>query len=263
MKVRESIDQIDRALGGVGIETIIERRREPSRDDRRARKAVVPRDRHSFPIETGRNPVEEVGPVHVVLDVFLARPDDFDRAVDMLRDLHGANDAIGFEPPAKPAADQMIVDHDLVQRQAGGLGSRRLGSRDGLAADPDFAAVLAEMNRAVHRLHCRVRQERDLVGRLDLGDAGRHGRIAIADVLRNRAWIERRLFELARNLLCVELGVRPVVPFDHQRRQPFLGSAHMIGHDGDGVIEPYDLAHALDGLGRRVIDALQPTTEDG
>jgi hypothetical protein len=147
---------------------------------------VVPGDRHPFPIETGRHPVEPIRPVHVVLDVFLARPDDLDGAVDMLCDLNGANDAIDLEPPAKPAADQMIVDHDLVQRQAGGLGSRRLGSRDGLGADPDLAAVLAEMNRAVHRLHCRVRQERDLVGGLDLADGARHSLIAVADVLRNR-----------------------------------------------------------------------------
>ena len=137
-------------------------------------------------VETGRNSVEPIGPVHVVLDVFLARPDDFDGAVDMLRDLDGANDAIDLQPPAKAAADQMIVDHDLVQWQAGGLRRCGLGARDDLGADPDFAAVLADMNCAVHRLHCRVREERDLVGRLDLGDGARHSLVDVADVLRNR-----------------------------------------------------------------------------
>ena len=197
--VREGIDQIDRAFGGVGVETIVERRREPSRDDRGAREAMVPGDRHSFLIETGGHPVEEIGPIHVVLDVFLAGPDDLDGTVDMLGDLDGASDAIDLQPPAKAAADQMIVDHDLVQRQAGGLRRRRLGARDGLAADPDFAAVLADMNRAVHRLHRRVREERNLIGRLDLGDGARHGLVDIADVLRNRPRIERRLFELAHD----------------------------------------------------------------
>ena len=118
-----------------------------------------------------------------------------------LRDLDGANDAVDLQPPAKAAADQMIVDHDLVQRQACGLRRRRLGARDDLAADPDFAAVLADMNRAVHRLHGRVREERNLVGRLDLGDGARHGLVDIADILRNRPRIERRLFELARDLV--------------------------------------------------------------
>ena len=118
-----------------------------------------------------------------------------------MRDLNRASDAIDLEPAAEAAADQMIVDHDLVQRQAGGLRGRRLGARDGLVADPDFAAVLADMDRAVHRLHRRVREERNLVGRLDLGDGARHRLVDIADVLRNRPRIERRLFELGRDVV--------------------------------------------------------------
>ena len=82
--VRKGIDEIDRAFGRVGVETVVEGRRQPSRDDRGAREAMVPGDRHALLIETGRDPVEPIGPVHVVLDVFLAGPDDFHRAVDML-----------------------------------------------------------------------------------------------------------------------------------------------------------------------------------
>ena len=47
------IDQIDRAFGGVGIETILERRREVSCEDRGACETMVPRHRHAFSIETG------------------------------------------------------------------------------------------------------------------------------------------------------------------------------------------------------------------
>ena len=118
------------------------------------------------------------------------------------------------------------------------------------------------MDGAVHRLYRRVREERNLVGRLDLGDGARHGLVDIADSLRDRARIERRLFELGRDRLSVELGVWPVVPFDRQRRQPLLRSPHMVGHDRDGVVEPYDLTHALDGLGRRIIQVLHATAED-
>ena len=207
--VREGIDQIDRAFGGVGIETIVERRRKPSRDDRGAREAMVPGDRHSLLVETGGDAVEEIGPVHVVLDIFLAGPHDLHRAVDLLRDLDGASDAVDLQPPAKAAADQMIVDHDLVQRQAGGLRRRRLGARDDLVADPDFAAVLADMNRAVHRLHGRVREERNLVGRLDLGDGARHGLVDVADILRHRPGLERRLFEFARDVSVLSLACGP------------------------------------------------------
>ena len=71
-------------------------------------------------------------------------------------------------------------------RQAGGLRRCGLDARDDLQADPDFAAVLADSNGAVDRLHCRAREERNLVGHLDLGGGGRHGLADIADILRNR-----------------------------------------------------------------------------
>ena len=54
MKIWERIDQIDRTICGVGVETILESRGEPSRKDRGAREAMVPGDRHSFLIESGR-----------------------------------------------------------------------------------------------------------------------------------------------------------------------------------------------------------------
>ncbi len=197
-----------------------------------------------------------------MLDIFFARPHDLDGPIDLHCDLNSTNDAVDLEPAAEAAADQVVVNHHLVQRQSGGLCGHRLDSPERLVADPDFAAVLAHMNRAVHRLHGRVREERNLVGRLDLGDRARHCAVDIADVLRDRPRIERRLFELVDDLSRVELGVRAVVPFDHQGRQPFLRSPHMVGHDRDGVVEPYDLAHALDGLGLRIIHALHAPAED-
>ena len=132
-----------------------------------------------------------------------------------------------------------------------------------LVADPDLAAVLADMDRAVHRLHCRVREKRHLVDRLDLGRGARHRLVDVADILRDRPRLERRLFELGRDVVGAELGVRTVVPFDLERREPFLRRPHMIGHDRDGVVEPHDLAHALDRLGGRIINALHTTAKDG
>ena len=37
----------------------------------------------------------------------------------------------------------------------------------------------------------------------------------------------------------------------------------MIGDYSDGVLDPYDLAPAVDGLGRRVIHGPDPTAEAG
>src|SRR3981189_3548471 len=90
---------------------------------------MVPGDRRSFFIETGREPVEESWPVHVVLDVFFAGPHELDGTIDVLGDLDRANDAIDLEPPSEAAAEQMVVHHDLVQRHAGGFRCCRLGSR--------------------------------------------------------------------------------------------------------------------------------------
>ena len=60
-------------------------------------------------VEAGGDPVVVVGPVHVVLDVFLAGPDDLDRAVDLLRDLDRLHDEVDLEPAAEAAAQQMVV----------------------------------------------------------------------------------------------------------------------------------------------------------
>ena len=53
VQVRKRVDQIDCALGGVGVETIPKEGRSPSREDRGTREAMVPSDRHPVHIETG------------------------------------------------------------------------------------------------------------------------------------------------------------------------------------------------------------------
>src|SRR5215472_6278531 len=53
VQVRKRVDQIDCALGGVGVETIPKEGRSPSREDRGTREAMVPSDRHSVRVETG------------------------------------------------------------------------------------------------------------------------------------------------------------------------------------------------------------------
>src|SRR5262245_21799313 len=180
----------------------------------------------------------------------------------MLGYLDGTDRAVGLQPPAEAAADQMIVDDDLLWRQAGGLRGHRLNPRYRLAADPDFARILAEMHRAIHRLHRRVGQERDLIDRLDPGGGAYHGLVGVTDVLRHCTRAKRRLFELARDVRCGELGMWTVVPFDLERCETFLRSSHVISDDRNGVIEPYDLTHALDGLCSRIIQVLHAPAEN-
>ena len=77
---------------------------------------MCPSDRHPVLIEPGGQPVEPIRAVHVVLNVFLASPDDLHRPVHMPCDLHGPGNAIGFQPSAEPTPDEVVVDHDLFGR---------------------------------------------------------------------------------------------------------------------------------------------------
>ena len=197
-----------------------------------------------------------------MLDIFLAGPDDLHGAVDVLRDLNGTRDAVAFEPAPEAAPDEMVVDHDLVQRQSRNFRRRRLGSRDGLGADPNVATILADMDRAVHRLQCGVRQKRDLVDRVNSGGGARHCLVSVTNILRNRTETERRLFQLSRDVRRAEFRVWSVIPLDHQGCQPLLRGPHVIGHDRDGIVEPHNLAHAFDGFCRRVVEALDEAAEN-
>jgi hypothetical protein len=175
-------------------------------------------------IETGGQPIEPIRPIHVVLDVLLARPHDLHRTVDMLRDLDRPSNTVRFQPAAEPVADQMVVDHDLVQRHIHYLCGRGLDSRHGLGADPDFARVAADMDRAVHRLHGRMREERKVVGRVDLGRSARHRLADVADILRDDPWFERRLFELCRDITVLSLAWEPSSHSIARASRPFFAA---------------------------------------
>ena len=106
-----------------------------------------PRHRLALRVDARADAVVVVRPIHVVLDVFLARPDHLYRPSHLLRDLHGAHGAVELEAPAESAAQQMIVDAHLLALEAGELHHRGLREAGNLRADPDVAAVLG---------HCTV-----------------------------------------------------------------------------------------------------------
>ena len=178
-------------------------------------------------------------------------------------DLDRAGDAVNLEPATKAAADQVVVDHDLVQRQPGGFCGGGLCPSDDLATDPDLATVFANIDGTVHGLHRRVGQKRNLIDRVDLGGGPRDCLGDIPYVLRDRSCVERSFFEITRDVLGAERRVRPVVPLNDQGREAFFRRPHMVGHDGNRIVQPHDLTHAFDCLGRRVVDAFQPAAEHG
>src|SRR2546427_373869 len=119
-------------------------------------------------VEASGDAVVVVRAEHVMLHIFLAGPDDLHRPLDLFRDAHGLGDVVVFEAPTEHAAQQMVVHHDLVERQTGDLGGPRLRAPHDLPAGPHLAAVRPHVHRAVDRLHRHMGEERRPVHRLEL-----------------------------------------------------------------------------------------------
>src|SRR5689334_25395123 len=61
----------------------------------------------------------------------------------------------------------MIVDLDLIRRETGHLGGGSLRAGYHLDTDPNIATVFGDMDRAIHRLHGGVGEERHLIDGVD------------------------------------------------------------------------------------------------
>ncbi len=118
-------------------------------------------------LEARLEPVVVQGAVALLADILLARPEYLDRTFHLLCDARGLHDAIDLEPPAKAAADVVIVDRDLGGLDVEHLGRRALRHTGDLRADPEIAHAIMDVDGTVHGLHGRVREERELEGHLE------------------------------------------------------------------------------------------------
>ena len=191
--------------------------------------------------------VEIERPVERLLNVLLARPDDLHRPVDLLRDAHGLGDIVHFEPPAEAAADQMIVDDDLLERQTRHLRRDPLRAGDDLIADPDLAGVGTNVHGAVHRLHRRMGEERHVIGRLDFRSLAQ-SLVDVAGRFRDRARFLACRDEAVQHIGRRHVGVRPFVPRDVEGVEALLGGPHVIADDRDEIVENDDLSDPGHGL---------------
>ncbi len=98
------VDQVHRPVERVAVEPVPKRRWQPTGQDRRTHEAVRPRDWPAARVQAGGDPVVVVGPVDVVLDVFLTAPNDFHGPVDLPRDAHGLGDVVDLQAAAEAAA---------------------------------------------------------------------------------------------------------------------------------------------------------------
>src|SRR5581483_319357 len=100
-------------VDGVIVHTILQRLARIQRGDSRPRDGMAPGQRLTVSIQSGRNPVHVEWPVHVVLNILLARPNHLHRPIDMARDTRRNHDAIDLQPTPEAATNELIVEFDL------------------------------------------------------------------------------------------------------------------------------------------------------
>ena len=140
MEIGNVVGHVDGAIDAVDVDAVLEPRRKPARHDRRAADAILPAD--DLAVGQGRgNGVAIDRTIDVVLDVLFAGPHHLDRTIDLLGDANGRDHHVGLELAAKAAAEQVVVDDHLLDRQPGRLRRLRLHPGHDLRAGPDFAGV--------------------------------------------------------------------------------------------------------------------------
>jgi hypothetical protein len=214
-------------------------------------------------IEAGGEPVIVIRPIDVVLDILFAAPDDLHRPVNLLCDRNGLGDAVHVEPAAKAAAEQMIVHLDLVGREPSHLRGRSLRAGHHLDSDPNIAAVLGDVHRAIHRLHGSVRQERHLVDGFDLPGCARYclGEVALATG--HDAVVLRGACHLLHDAGRGDIRVGALVPFDVEGTEPLHRGPHMVADHRHGIVDLDHLPHAFDRHCLAVVDAFELAAKDG
>ncbi|MNF95516.1 hypothetical protein D3C84_782750 [compost metagenome] len=102
-------------------------------------------------------------------NVILPRPDGFHRRARGLGHLHRFADKVRgrIGPPAKPATEELGMDHYLLGFEPGDFCRDHLVQGLELGAGPDLALVRGNPDSAVERLHRRMSQIRHAVLGLD------------------------------------------------------------------------------------------------
>src|SRR5262245_18579377 len=113
------------AVDGFEVDAFTEARRQEACEYRGARHAMRPCGDTALHEARGHTVVIH-RPEDVLLNVFLARPDDLDRTLDFLRDAHRPFDLEDLEPSPERAAEQMVVDRHLLCGKPGHSCSRGL-----------------------------------------------------------------------------------------------------------------------------------------
>ena len=187
--------------------------------------------------------------------VILARPDQLHRRCDRLRRLDRGGNEIDIQPAAESAAEQGGVDVDLVGLHPGRGRRRFLRHLLDLSPHVQVAAIRFDVGGAIHRLHGRVRQQRQFVDRFERAlrrfERGR----GVAVLARHETLVGGGgLLEQAPYRRIVEARIGPRFPGDPQRIACLKRLPEMIRHHDHPVGGGQHPAYSRHGQGPRRID---------
>src|SRR5207253_6224821 len=130
---------------------------------------------------------------------------------------------VELEPPTEAATQISRVHPDLFGRDAADTGAEALRPGLELGGRPDVDPVGTDVSGAVHRLHGRMGEERQLVGSVELGGGAGQCALGIAVVARDGPGLLGLLAEQLRDGRARNASGRALVPRDGECVPSLLG----------------------------------------
>ena len=207
-------------------------------EQRLAGDARLHRERVAAVIQNRAKSAARVGPIHVVLHVFLARANELDRAPHRFGCLHRLQHIIRHDLTAEASAEKRDVDLDGISGAADRVRHRLLARADGLDRPPHLDRAVLVARRGVDRLERGVGDVRQQKAPLD--DRGRtffQNLPRLTPLQRGDALLGVQAgLQHGFNLDGGQIGGDAAVELDVERIERAVGLPEPIGYDADGIV---------------------------
>src|SRR5580700_1983310 len=220
---------------------------------------VMPGDKFAIVVEGGFDVMRRRRAEFSESDVVFAGPDQLHRLADRLRQADRVVHGLVVAAPAKTAAEELLVQHDVgaLGLQDAGDAVEQAGRR--LGADPKLGrfSVGGHGGGGVHRLHLRVVDVARAIFAAEHALGARQRRLGVAFVLVSYAVASlvaadgRKILE---RLLAVEMRTRRVAPGDLQQALGRLRAFDRGADDADALRQFYDVGDARHFARAAVVD---------
>ncbi len=206
------------------------------RAERGRHRAMQPGDRLALGIQTGLDALDRNGVQEAVMQIVLAGEADLDRlAAHFLGEDSRLLDVVRLGFAAEPAAQQQIVQHNLLQRHVEMLGQILARHLRRLGAAPHLDAVRAHLGGTGGRLHRRLGEMGNVVVGVDPLRRLGHRRLDVAILADHLARCARRFLHHLAIGRGVVRPVRAVIPLDGQFGAALDGGVGGLGHHRDAA----------------------------